>query len=160
MVQSLKLGGAPAGAAPKIRRVNRLPIIIAIGLVIAFLAVIMYGLTSRGLYFGGDPGIGESSGNPASTYADQLKRGVSDGIIGEPAEAPAFQPTPLQREESVNPFTPQPAARETVERQEPQLEPEAIWKRRLEREAEEQYLRERHRQRRLCCKRCGNSGLV
>ncbi len=147
MVQSLKLGGAPAGAAPKIRRVNRLPIIIAIGLVIAFLAVIMYGLTSRGLYFGGDPGIGESSGNPASTYADQLKRGVSDGIIGEPAEAPAFQPTPLQREESVNPFTPQPAARETVERQEPQLEPEAIWKRRLEREAEEQYLRERHRQR-------------
>lgn len=147
MVQSLKLGGAPAGAEPKIRRVNRLPIIIAIGLVIAFLAIIMYGLTSRGLYFGGDPGIGESSGNPASTYADQLKRGVSDGIIGEPAEAPVFQPTPVQREESVNPFTPQPAARETVERQESQIEPEAIWKARLEREAEEQYLRERHRQR-------------
>ena len=58
MVQSLKLGGAPAGAEPKIRRVNRLPIIIAIGLVIAFLAVIMYGLSSRGLYFRGDPGIG------------------------------------------------------------------------------------------------------
>lgn len=53
----------------------------------------------------------------------------------------------MQREESVNPFTPQPAARETVERQEPQLEPEAIWRARLEREAEEQYLRERHRQR-------------
>lgn len=147
MVQSLKLGGAPAGAEPKIRRVNRLPIIIAIGLVIAFLAVIMYGLTSRGLYFRGDPGIGESSGNPASNYADQLKRGVADGIIGEPAESPVFQPTPVQREESVNPFTPQPAARETVERQEPQLEPEAIWRARLEREAEEQYLRERHRQR-------------
>ncbi len=147
MVQSLKLGGAPAGAEPKIRRMNRLPIIIAIGLVIAFLAVIMYGLSSRGLYFRGDPGIGESSGNPASTYADQLKRGVSDGIIGEPAEAPVFQPTPVQREENVNPFTPQPAARETVARQEPQLEPEAIWRARLEREAEEQYLRERHRQR-------------
>lgn len=146
MVQSLKLGGAPAGAEPKVRRVNRLPIIIAIGLVIAFLAVIMYGLTSRGLYFRGDPGIGESSGNPASTYADQLKRGVSDGIIGEPVQSPSFQPAPVQREESVNPFTPQPAARETVERQEPQLEPEAIWKARLEREAEEQYLRERHRQ--------------
>ncbi|WP_108610725.1 IncP-type conjugal transfer protein TrbI [Aminobacter sp. MSH1] len=147
MAQSLKLGGAPEGAEPKIRRVNRLPIIIAIGLVIAFLAVIMYGLTSRGLYFRGDPGIGESSGNPASTYADQLKRGVSDGIIGEPAEVPAFQPTPEVRVEAENPFTPRPAAAEPVVQPEPQLEPDALWRARLEREAEEQYLRERHRQR-------------
>lgn len=147
MAQSLKLGGAAQGAEPKIRRVNRLPIIFAIGLVIAFLAVIMYGLTSRGLYFQGDPGIGESSGNPASTYADQLKRGVSDGIIGEPAEAPAFQPTPVEGVEAENPFTPRPAVAEPVVQPEPQLEPDALWRARLEREAEEQYLRERNRQR-------------
>ncbi|QPC88927.1 IncP-type conjugal transfer protein TrbI (plasmid) [Mesorhizobium sp. NBSH29] len=146
MVQSLKLGGAAEGAEPSIRRINRLPILIAIGLVIAFLAVIIYGLTSRGLYFRGDPGIEESSGNPASTYADQLKRGVSDGIIGEPAEVPAFQPTPVERVEAENPFTPRPAAEPAVQR-EPQLEPDTLWRARLEREAEEQYLRERSRQR-------------
>lgn len=51
MTQSLKLGGADAASAPKIRRLNRLPIIGAIALVVIFLAVIFYGLTSRGLRF-------------------------------------------------------------------------------------------------------------
>lgn len=96
MVQSLKLGGAP-NEAPEagIRRINRLPIIIVIVLVIALLGVIFYGLTSRGL-LGQNSGLGDGSGNPASTFADQLKRGVGDAIIGEPQQTTTLQPTPVE----------------------------------------------------------------
>lgn len=60
-----------------------------------------------------------------------------------------LQPTPVEREEekrSVNPFTPQPGQREDA-RTEPQLESEQVWRARLQREQDEQYLRERQRQR-------------
>ncbi|TIM56167.1 IncP-type conjugal transfer protein TrbI [Mesorhizobium sp.] len=144
MVQSLKLGGE--AAAPKIRRLNRLPVLIAIGLVVAFLAVIIYGLTSRGLYFSGEPEIDRADGAPASPYADQLKRGVSDGIIGEPAAAPVFQPAPPEQTIPENSSVSQPVA-PMPERRAPELEPDAVWRARLAREAEEQYLRERYRQR-------------
>jgi type IV secretion system protein VirB10 len=40
MVQSLQLGGTPNDSAPRIRRVNRLPVIVAIVLVLLFLGVI------------------------------------------------------------------------------------------------------------------------
>ena len=84
MVQSLKLGGSGHGdgSAAKpgagIRRLNRLPIIIAIALTVAFLAVIFFGLTSRGLVFRDRGGETASGGLPASTFADQMKRGVTD----------------------------------------------------------------------------------
>ena len=94
MVQSLQLGGHPTNQQPNIRRINRLPVVVAIVLVLLFLGVIFYGLSSRGLYFRGDPDIGGPGGNPASTFGDELKRGVPDGIIGEPTPAPVFQPTP------------------------------------------------------------------
>jgi type IV secretion system protein VirB10 len=151
MVQSLKLGGAAVNAEAEsgIRRINRLPIILVIVLVIAFLGVIFYGLTSRGLYFGNDTGPETSSGNPASTFADQIKRGVTDGIIGEPQQQTTFQPTPVEtkqdEEKATNPFTPQPGQRQEQRGQD--LEAEAVWRARLEREQQEQYLRERHRQR-------------
>ncbi len=148
MVQSLKLGGSPAEEEGRgIRRLNRLPIIIAIVLVIVFFAVIFYGLTSRGLYFRHNAGIDTASSNPASTYADQLKKGVSNGIIGDQQDAQTFQPTPPQ------PDTPKPAnnpfpGRQQIEaRPGSQLEPEKLWRARLDREAHEQYLRERQRQR-------------
>lgn len=147
MVQSLQLGGAPANQQPNIRRINRLPVIVAIVLVLLFLGVIFYGLSSRGLYFRGQPDIGGPGGNPASTFGDDLKRGVPDGIIGEPAPAPVFQPTPPAAAETENPFTPQPVVRDAVPPPQQQLEPEALWRARLEREAEEQYFRERQRQR-------------
>jgi len=148
MTQSLKLGAGDAASTPKIRRLNRLPIIGAIVLVVIFLAVIFYGLTSRGLRFRDDGGAGAAGSQSASTYADQLTRGVPDGIIGEPAQ-PQFQPRPPRAAETaINPFpaaeaapqtTPQPATS--------QLEPEEVWRARLEREQREQYLREQHRQR-------------
>ncbi|RSC21432.1 conjugal transfer protein TrbI [Agrobacterium sp. FDAARGOS_525] len=151
MVQSLKLGGAQnSQAASGIRRINRLPIVVVIVLAVAFLGIIFYGLASRGLYFGKDKGPDTSSGDPASTFADQIKRGVTDGIIGEPQQQTTFQPTPVetkQVEEKVsNPFSPTPEQRQEHRRAQ-ELEPEAVWRARLEREQQEQYLRERQRQR-------------
>ena len=113
---------------------------------IVFFAVISYGLTSRGLYFRREAGIDNASSNPASSYADQLKKGVSNGIIGDQQEAQTFQPAPAQ------PESPKPASNPFTDRQraEPagsQLESERLWRARLEREAHEQYLRERQRER-------------
>lgn len=137
MVQSLQLGGTTnAEAESGIKRINRLPTIVVIVLVIAFLGVIFYGLSSRGLYFGKDSGPETSSGNPASTFADQIKRGVTDGIIGEPQQQTTFQPTPVetrQDEKANNPFTPQPGQNQEQQRGQ-ELENEEVWRARLERE--------------------------
>ncbi|RWB25810.1 MAG: conjugal transfer protein TrbI [Mesorhizobium sp.] len=150
MVQSLKLGGAPnAETEAGIRRINRLPIIIVIALVIAFLGVIVYGLTSRGLLLRQNSGPSDGSGNPASTFADQLKRGIGDAIIGEPQQTTTLQPTPVETQgekRSVNPFMPQPSRTEEAQPAQ-ELESEQVWRARLQREQEEQYLQERHRQR-------------
>lgn len=146
MVQSLKLGGAP-NEESGIRRINRLPVVIAAVLVMLVFALIIFGLTSRGLFFRGNEGIDPASSNSASTYADQLKRGVSDGIIGEPIEAVALQPVPAGPAETQkvadDPFEHRPQGEEQSAEQ---GEAEAVWKARLEREQREQYIRERHRQ--------------
>ncbi|MDQ0562984.1 type IV secretion system protein VirB10 [Rhizobium mesoamericanum] len=147
MVQSLKLGGATSEEAQSgMRRINRLPIIIVVVLVITFLGVIFYGLTSRGLFFNKGAGLETTTGTPASTFADQIKRGITDGIIGDTEQQVTFQPTPVEKkdEKTTNPFTPQPIK---AEDQKQALEPEAEWRARLQREQQEQYLRERQRQR-------------
>ncbi len=152
MVQSLNLGSAQGNNQSQsgMRRINRLPIVVIIVLVVAFLGVIFYGLASRGLYFGKNSGPETSSGNPASTYADQIKRGVTDGIIGEPQQQTTFQPTPVEtkrvEEKTNNPFTTQAGQREEQQRSR-ELEPEDVWRARLQREQQEQYLREQQRQR-------------
>ncbi len=144
MTESLKLGGIDERDSPRIRRLNRVPIIVAIVLVVALLAVSIYGLTSRGMQFGGQ-GDGQSTMRPATTDADQLKRGIPDGIIGEPAPV-VLQPTPEQPSDAAaNPFTPVKPEEVVPSRQ--TLEPEAIWKARIEREQQEQWLRELQRQR-------------
>ncbi|TPJ81946.1 conjugal transfer protein TrbI [Mesorhizobium sp. B2-5-13] len=145
MTESLNLGGVDERKAPRVRRLNRVPIIVAIVLVVAFLAVIIYGLTSRGLRFGEGSNDGPSTVRPASSDADQLKRGIPDGIIGEPAPV-ILQPTPTKPQEpTTNPFGPVKPQEVTSER--PALEAEAIWRARLEREQQEQWLRELQRQR-------------
>lgn len=151
MVQSLKLGGAQnSQAASGIKRVNRVPVILVIVLLVAFLGIIFFGLASRGLYFGNDSGPDTSSGNPASTYADQIKRGVTDGIIGEPQQQETFQPTPVEtkqaEEKAANPFT-QPPEQRQEQRRGQELEPEEVWRARLAREQQEQVLRLTQRQR-------------
>ncbi|MGM4985817.1 MULTISPECIES: IncP-type conjugal transfer protein TrbI [Rhizobium] len=151
MVQSLKLGGAANGQATSgIKRVNRVPVMVVIVLFVAFLGIIFFGLASRGLYFGKNSGPDTSSGSPASTYADQIKRGVTDGIIGEPQQQTTFQPAPVEtkqaEEKAANPFTPQPGQRE-VQQRDQELEAEGVWRARLQREQQEQVLREQQRQR-------------
>ncbi len=149
MAQSLQLGGTSSKDEQHggIRRLNRLPVVIVISLALLFFAVIIYGLSSRGLYFREEPGVDTASNTPASTFADQLKRGVSDGIIGEPSQTQVFQPTPPIKDR-----VEQPEERLTVSQQEEvqlenRIEPEKEWLARLEREQKEQYLREQQRQR-------------
>lgn len=154
MVQSLKLGGSGHGdgSAAKsgagIRRLNRLPIIIAIALTVAFLAVIFFGLTSRGLVFGKRDGETASGGLPASTFADQMKRGVSDGIIGEPQPPAVIAVPPANdpHEAKPNPFGLGKGEAEEPARQS-ELESETAWRARLMREQQEQVFREQQRQR-------------
>ena len=142
MTQSLELG-VDTGPGPRIRRLNRLPILVAIGLVVLFFGVIIYGLSSRGLQFGGgqaEPG----TARPASSDADQLKRGIPDGIIGEPQQV-TIQPRPAEAiDPAVNPF---PAVQTEPVPVSSALEPEEVWRARIEREQHEQWLRELQRQR-------------
>ena len=148
MTQSLQLGGGHGGTgAPKdIRRLNRLPIIAAAVLGILFLAVIFYGLTSRGLVFRSTSDAGTGGGAPATTFADQMKRGVADGIIGDGQQSPPTAPAPEPRPAPQNPFVqPQPAV---AEPRGGALESEEACRARLAREGQEQFLREQQRQRR------------
>ncbi|WP_318246561.1 hypothetical protein WGT02_39610 (plasmid) [Rhizobium sp. T1470] len=49
MVQSLKLGSAQSSQVQSsIKRINRLPVIVVIILLIVFLSIIFYGIASRG----------------------------------------------------------------------------------------------------------------
>ena len=150
-MSSLDMSPKPLGGddgAPRIRRLNRLPVIAAIVLTVLFFAVIIYGLSSRGLYFRGDDGIGSASNSPpARDFADQLKRGAPDGVIDAPAEPAVFRPAPVPVTPPVNPFKPSPTTAAPAGVSEPTLEPEHIWRARLQREQDEQYLRERQRQR-------------
>ncbi|MGN7755729.1 IncP-type conjugal transfer protein TrbI [Sinorhizobium sp. 22678] len=148
MVQSLQLGASNQANDQKgMRRLNRLPIIIAIVIIALFVGVVVIGLSWRGLPFNRNNDIDSASNTPATNFGDQLKRGVTDGIIGEPVERDAFQPTPAV-ERKVEKETPVVDRRPT-ERQErrPRLESEEEWKARLKREQDEQYIREAQRQR-------------
>jgi type IV secretion system protein TrbI len=143
VTESLKLGGVDKLRGPRTRRLNRVPIMVAIVLVVAFFAVIILGLTSRGLQFGGAEGPGTV--RPATNDADQLKRGIPDGIIGEPAPL-VLQPTPVQAARpTANPFG--PVQQEGVPSSSTSTEAEEVWRARLEREQQEQWLRELQRQR-------------
>jgi type IV secretory pathway VirB10-like protein len=142
---SLALGGDPKNG-PRIRRLNRLPLLGAIALVLVFLALIVYGLSSRGLTFGGDRDRSMGNGQPAASDADRLKRGIPDGIIEAPQTAELHPLPPPVPAVSDDPFKPRPdplagtAAGSTGDVDE-------VWRVRLSREQEEQWLRELHRQR-------------
>jgi type IV secretion system protein TrbI len=142
--------GAEAGdGKPKIRRLNKLPVFLFIGLVVLFFGVIIWGLSIRGLNRSGGA-IDTSTGAPATDFADQLKRGVSDGVIEEPRPAQQIQVVqPVEQAEdepqSTNPFQRQPA---TQQQQQPRpVESEVDWRARLQREQDEQMFRLLHQQR-------------
>lgn len=148
MVQSLQLGGAGnADDQQGMRRLNRLPIIVTIVVILLFLGVVVVGLSWRGLSFNRSSELESASNSPATTFGDQLKRGVSDGIIGEPEKQEIFQPTPVvvEKERMTEPVIErQPEIRNDRQQR---LESEEDWKARLKREQDEQYIREAQRQR-------------
>lgn len=144
MVQSLELSGAPK----HIRRVNRLPLLVVGAMLVVFVIIIVVGLASRGIGRRADTGQDMGSDGSASTYAENLKRGVSDGIIGEPLQpagdtalkAPSTSVATEDRaevEQTSAPRTVRDLGREDTE---------DAWLSRLERERAEQLVRERHRQ--------------
>ncbi|WP_018240659.1 IncP-type conjugal transfer protein TrbI [Ensifer sp. BR816] len=148
MVQSLQLGASNQADDQKgMRRLNRFPVVLAIVLTILFCGVVAIGLTWRGIAFNRGNDIDSGSNTPATNFGDQLKRGVTDGIIGEPIDQETFQPTPAveQKVEKEEPTI----ARGPVERedQRPRMESEEEWRARLKREQDEQYIREAQRQR-------------
>ncbi|MGR9286181.1 IncP-type conjugal transfer protein TrbI [Rhizobium johnstonii] len=147
MVQSLQLGtSSQADDQQGMRRLNRLPILIAIIVFALFVGVVVIGLSLRGLSFNrGD--IESASNSPATSFGDQLKRGVTDGIVGDPEKQEVFQPTPvvIDKEEKHEPVVERRPEGRQDRRQ--RLEPEEEWKARLKREQDEQYIREAQRQR-------------
>lgn len=148
MVQSLQLGTTGnTDDQQNMRRLNRLPIIVAILIIVLFFGVVVVGLSWRGLSFNQGTDVEGESNSPATTFGDQLKRGVTDGIIGEPEQREVFQPTPaiLEREPEKAPVIER--RNEALSERRSQLEPEAEWKARLKREQDEQILREIQRQR-------------
>ncbi|NHT77682.1 IncP-type conjugal transfer protein TrbI [Rhizobiaceae bacterium CRRU44] len=148
MVQSLQLGSAGNSDDQQgMRRLNRLPIIVTIGMTLLFLGVVVVGLSWRGLSFHRSGALESASNSPATTFGDQLKRGISDGIIGEPEHQEIFQPTPVvvEKERISDPVVErQPEIRNDRRKS---LESEEDWKARLKREQDEQSIREAQRQR-------------
>lgn len=137
-----------AGDAPKIRRINRLPVFAGIALAVIFFVVIIYGISTRGIFGPSRTGLDDANGLPAGGFGDRLKEGVPDGIIeaprAEPVRMPQTAPTPAP---VANPFQPTPAISSPAAPTGPVVEPAPDWKAELQREQEEQLLRELHRQR-------------
>jgi len=149
MVQSLQLGtSSQTDDQNGMRRLNRLPIIVAIVIIVLFIGVVVIGLSWRGMPFNRSTDLDSASNTPAKTFGDQLKRGITDGIIGEPEERENFQPTPVIQEQKVEREKPAEEQRR-IERDDrrTRLEPDEEWKARLKREQDEQYIREAQRQR-------------
>ncbi|WP_404406893.1 IncP-type conjugal transfer protein TrbI [Pelagibacterium halotolerans] len=134
---------------PKIRRLNRLPIFLFLGLAVLFFAVIIWGLSQRGQ--GSGSNVTESSGGrPASDFAEELKRSAPNGMIEEPRPQQVTVVQPAEEAEPepefTNPFQRTPATQPQQQTQQQPLESEAAWRERMQREQEEQIMRLQHQQ--------------
>lgn len=149
MVQSLQLGNPSSAAKDNgMKRLNRLPVFFGIGIAVVVAAVLVYGISSRGLRFGDKKPYEAGSNVPASTFAEQMKRGVKDGIIGDREEQPVFQPTPVtQTKLETQPVQEEQKKEPVRDERRPRMESEEEWLARLRREQREQMLREQQRQR-------------
>jgi type IV secretion system protein VirB10 len=148
MAHSLHLGPHPSEEQAGMRRLNRLPIIIAILIVLVFIGVVVAGLSWRGLSFHRPAGEGTGPAEPATSFGEQLKQGIGNGIIGDPDQREMFQPAPpaAHHEEEIG----APKTADTLPDVPTDRKAELSntdWKERLQRDGEEQYLRERNRQR-------------
>lgn len=135
---------SPGDHRDGVQRVNRLPILIATGISILFLIIVATGLSLRGIGAGDDDGLDRATNSPATSFGDQLKRGVSDGIIGDPEDRQVFQPNPQAAEPKPSVQPPEVSRNglsEPIMRQ-----GDDAWRAELLREQQEQALRERNRQ--------------
>ena len=84
-MSSIDLNAGPDEDRPKIRRLNRLPIFIFIGLAVVFFGVSIWGLSQRGLMRGGEQ-PDQTQGQPASDFAESggAKLGHGSGGIVRP----------------------------------------------------------------------------
>jgi len=147
---SLDISPGPqlGGDTPKIRRINRLPVFVAIALAVIFLIVIVYGISTRGIFGPSGASLDDANGLPAGGFGDRLKEGVPDGIIEAPRPEPVrIQPAPAAPAPVANPFQPAPTRDAPTTPSGLVVGPEEDWKAELQREQEEQLLRELHRQR-------------
>jgi type IV secretion system protein VirB10 len=148
MVQSLQLGTTGnADDQNSMRRLNRLPIVVAIVIILLFFGVVVAGLSWRGLSFNRANGPDRASNSPATNFGDQLKRGVTNGIIGEPEQREMLQPAAVIVERETEKEAVVMPENTTLPERRSHLEPEEEWKARLKREQDEQTLREAQRQR-------------
>lgn len=149
MVQSLQFASLNQGDDNKgMRQLNRLPIVAGIVIALLFIGVVVVGLSWRGMSFSRNNDQPSAANTPATSFGDRLKQGVFNGIIGEPEQADVFKPTPVV--EQVKPGEAKPV--ETLQRPDVQerrrtSEPDDGWKIRLQKEQDEQYMRETQRQR-------------
>ncbi|MCW8060154.1 IncP-type conjugal transfer protein TrbI [Agrobacterium tumefaciens] len=150
-MSSIDLGSTEDGdEQPKIRRLNRLPIFLFIGLVVMLVVVVIWGMAQRGLIGNRGAQPEQSTGQPASDFADELKRNIGDGVNEPQRQDPLIitpSETPMELPDGINPFQPGSRQRTTTQQQEAVIEPEADWRERLKREHEEALLREQNRQR-------------
>lgn len=151
-MSSIDLGSAGDNEGePKIRRLNRLPIIIFISIIVVLVVVVIWGMSQRGLMGGRGAQPEQSTGQPASDFADELKRNIGDGVNEPPRQDPLINTPgtgPMESPEGINPFQPgsQPNTQQPPPQQAATLEPEADWRERLMREHKENLLREQNRQ--------------
>lgn len=142
--------GGQGGQQIGVKRLNRLPLLAVLALVVVVLATVIFGLSSRGLWRTGSQELTIDERGPASNFPENLKRGVGDGIIGENPEITTGQPSPDTPRVIAAPMLDQPAEARPNEAVAPRAltprpEPDR-WRERLQRDHEEQILNERHRQ--------------
>lgn len=149
-MSSLDLSPAAANGddKPRIRRLNKLPVFLFIGLVVLFCGVVIWGLSIRGLNPRGGA-IDTSTGAPATNFADQLKRGISDGVIEGPGSGQRIEVAQPIEKTIKEPQPTNPFQRQLTTHQKHQTAPvesEVDWRERLQREQDEQTLRLLHQQ--------------
>jgi type IV secretion system protein VirB10 len=122
-----------------LRRLNKLPIFFGIGLVVVFAVVVVYGLSQRGLYSRGG-GTEAAHGSSASTFAENLKRSGNDGIVPAPEQSPQVAAVAAAPSQPDTPVVAQPVYVAPVNHDDDD------WRKRVQREQDEAYLREQNRQ--------------
>lgn len=160
MSEALQLSGAPQvltarsgnGVTRGMQRLNRLPLILVLVGVILVIATIVFGLSTRGLWRSGQGAEDARDRRPATSFADTLKQGIGDGIIGDNPSPPVVQsparvfdrPDVIPAPRLVAPARPE--GKQSVSSVPSALNEDDLWRKRLEREHQEQILNERQRQ--------------